>query len=101
MNKLLWAQEETLVDTLYIYDRTSAAWAAEMFGRMYKYVRERYPLSAHGSPIWMYATGRKATFEEFSGLRKRIENYHHPRHLIHNLRRLDAMLARSRKRIAN
>ncbi|HZL27929.1 MAG TPA: AGE family epimerase/isomerase [Acidobacteriaceae bacterium] len=98
LNKLLWAQEETLIDTLYIYDRTSAAWAAEMFGRMYKYVRERYPLTAHGSPIWMYATGRKATFEEFSGLRKRIENYHHPRHLIHNLRRLDAMVARSSRR---
>ncbi|HEY5328973.1 MAG TPA: AGE family epimerase/isomerase [Acidobacteriaceae bacterium] len=97
MNKLLWAQEETLIDTLYIYDRTSDAWAAEMFGRMYKYVRERYPLTAHGSPIWMYATGRKATFEEFSGLRKRIENYHHPRHLIHNLLRLDAMMARSAK----
>jgi len=101
MNKLLWAQEEVLIDTLYIYDRTSAAWAAEMFGKMYKYIRERYPLTAHGSPMWMYATGRKATFEEFSGLRKRIENYHHPRHLIHNLRRLDAMVTRSNKRSAH
>jgi len=93
LNKLLWAQEEVLVDTLYIYDRTSAAWAAEFFGRMYNYVRQRYPLTARGSPIWMYASGRKATFAEFTGLRKRIENYHHPRHLIHNLLRLESMTA--------
>ena len=94
LNKILWAQEEVLIDTLYIYDRSSAVWAAELFGRMYRYVRERYPLTSHGSPIWMYATGRKATFEEFAGLRKRIENYHHPRHLIHNLRRIEAMISR-------
>lgn len=91
LDKLLWAQGELLVDTLHIYDRTSALWAAELFGRTYKYVRERFPLKSHGSPIWMYATGRKATFEEFAGLRKRIENYHHPRHLMLNLLRLDAM----------
>lgn len=94
LNKLLWAQEEWLVDTLYLYDRLRAPWAAELFGRMYGYVREKFPLSAHGSPLWMYATGRKATFEEFAALQKRVENYHHPRHLMRNLRRLDAMIAR-------
>jgi N-acylglucosamine 2-epimerase len=93
LNKLLWAQSELLVDTLYIYDRTSAPWAAELFGRTYRYVRDLFPLKSHGSPIWMYATGRKATFEGFAGLPKRVENYHHPRHLIHNLRRLQAMIA--------
>ena len=91
LNKLLWAQTELLVDTLYIFDRTSARWAADLFGRTYKYVRARYPLKAHGSPIWMYAAGRKATFDEFAGLRKRIENYHYPRHLMLNLLRLQAM----------
>lgn len=96
LNKLLWAQEEWLVDTLYIYDRTSAPWAADLFGRMYRYVRERYPLTSHGSPLWMYASGRKATFEEFASLPNRVENYHHPRHLIRNLRRLEATIAGSR-----
>ena len=94
MDKLLWVHTELLVDTLYIYDRTSAPWAADLFARTNKYVRERYPLKAHGSPIWMYAAGRKATFEEFTGLRKRIENYHYPRHLMLNLLRLEAMTAR-------
>jgi N-acylglucosamine 2-epimerase len=94
MDKLLWVHTELLVDTLYIYDRTSAPWAADLFARTNKYVRERYPLKAHGSPIWMYAAGRKATFEEFAGLRKRIENYHYPRHLMLNLLRLEAMTSR-------
>ena len=94
LNKLLWAQTELLIDALYIYDRTSAPWAAELFGRTYKYVRERYPLKAHGSPIWMYAAGRKVTFDEFASLRKRIENYHYPRHLMLNLLRLEAMTKR-------
>ncbi len=94
LDKLLWAQSELLVDMLYIYDRTSAPWAAELFGQTYKYVRERFPLKARGSPVWMYATGRKATFKEFAALPKRIENYHHPRHLIHNLLRLEAMCSR-------
>jgi mannose/cellobiose epimerase-like protein (N-acyl-D-glucosamine 2-epimerase family) len=92
LNKLLWAQEETLVDTLYIYRRCRASWAADMFGRMYAYVRQNYPLAPHGSPLWMYASDRKASFEGFSRLRKRVENYHHPRHLMLNLRRIDEML---------
>lgn len=94
MDKLLWAQTELLVDALYIYDRTSEPWAADLFGRTWQYVRDKFPLKSHGSPIWMYATGRKATFEEFAALPKRIENYHYPRHLILNLLRLEAMISR-------
>jgi N-acylglucosamine 2-epimerase len=92
LNKLLWAQEEMLIDTLYIYQRYRASWAAEMFGRTYTYVRQKYPLASHASPLWMYASDRKASFEQFSSLRKRVENYHHPRHLMLNLRRIEAIL---------
>lgn len=97
LNKLLWAQEEVLTDSLYIYARRHAAWAAELFGRMYGYVRKRYSLRAHGSPLWMYATGRKATFREFAALPKRVENYHHPRHLMLGLRHIQRMLALERR----
>jgi mannose/cellobiose epimerase-like protein (N-acyl-D-glucosamine 2-epimerase family) len=90
--KLLWAQEETLTDALYIYERLREPWAAELFAHTHGYVRERFPLTAHGSPIWMYQSGRQATFEQFAALRKRIENYHHPRHLILTLLRLQAMI---------
>jgi N-acylglucosamine 2-epimerase len=92
MNKILWVQEEWLVDALYVYAHMSASWAADAFGRMYRYVRDKFPLDSHGSPLWMYASGRKATFEEFTALPKRVENYHHPRHLMRNLRRLESMI---------
>jgi N-acylglucosamine 2-epimerase len=89
--KLLWAQEETLTDALYSYDSLREPWAAELFARTHAYVRERFPLTTHGSPVWMYQSGRQATFEQFSALKKRIENYHHPRHLILALLRLQSM----------
>lgn len=89
--KLLWAQEETLTDALYIYDRLREPWAAELFSKTHAYAREKFPLTAHGSPIWMYQSGRQVTFEQFAALKKRIENYHHPRHLMLSLLRLDAM----------
>jgi mannose/cellobiose epimerase-like protein (N-acyl-D-glucosamine 2-epimerase family) len=93
LNKILWAQTEVLVDALYIYERTGAEWARDLFNRMYSYVREKYPLTSHGSPLWMYESGRKADFEGFRVLPKRVENYHHPRHLMLNLGRLDRMIA--------
>jgi len=89
--KLLWAQEETLTDALYIYDRLREPWAGELFARTHGYVREKFPLAAHGSQIWMYQSGRQATFEQFAKLKMRIENYHHPRHLMLTLLRLEAM----------
>jgi len=91
LSKLLWAQEEVLVCALTIFQRTGAAWAAELFSRMNRYVREKYPLASRGSPLWMYAADRQVTFESFRQLPKRIENYHHPRHLMLNLLRLDAL----------
>lgn len=92
LTKLLWAQEEALTDALYIYDRTGETWAAELFARIHAYVRDKFPLTLEGSPIWMYQTGRQATFEQFSSLKRRIENYHHPRHLMFSLLRLETML---------
>jgi mannose/cellobiose epimerase-like protein (N-acyl-D-glucosamine 2-epimerase family) len=90
--KLLWAQEETLTDALYIYDRLHVPWAAKLFARTQEYVRDKFPLTAHDSPIWMYQSGRQVTFEQFAALRKRIENYHHPRHLMLTLWRLQTMI---------
>lgn len=91
LDKVLWAQEEVLMTALLIFEHTRSAWSRELFERMNAYVRVRYPLKAHGSPLWMYATGRRATFESFAGLPKRVENYHHPRHLMLNLLRLQRM----------
>ncbi len=92
LDKVLWAQEEVLIGSLFIFERTRAAWAKEMFERMYVYVRDKYPLREHGSPLWMYASDRKVTYESFLKMPKRVENFHHPRHLMLNLLSLQRMM---------
>jgi N-acylglucosamine 2-epimerase len=94
LEKVLWAQEEVLIAALLIYEHTRSAWSRELFERMNAYVRGHYPLKAHGSPLWMYAAGRRASFESFAALPKRVENYHHPRHLMLNLLRLNRLAPR-------
>jgi len=91
LDKVLWAQEEVLITALLIWAQTKAAWARDLFDRVNGYVREKYPLTNHGSPLWMYATDRKATFEAFARMPKRIEHYHHPRHLMKNYLRLEQL----------
>ncbi len=94
MDKVLWAQEEVLTGALMVIEHTGAQWAKDLFQEMYKYVRSKYPLKAHGSPLWMYQSDRKVTFEEFAKLPKRVENYHHPRHLMLSLLAVKRMIQR-------
>jgi mannose/cellobiose epimerase-like protein (N-acyl-D-glucosamine 2-epimerase family) len=93
LEKVLWAQEEVLITALLLFEHDQSAWARELFERMNTYVRGRWTLKSHGSPLWMYAAGRRADFASFAAMPKRIENYHHPRHLMLNLRRLNRMTA--------
>jgi len=94
LDKVLWAQEEVLIGCMMVIERTGAPWAREMFDRMYTYVRDRYPLKTHGSPLWIYASDRRVTHEAFLRMPKRIENFHHPRHLMLNLLSLERMIKR-------
>jgi N-acylglucosamine 2-epimerase len=94
LDKVLWAQEEVLIGTLFVLERTGASWASDWFDRTWGYVREKFPLKKYGSPIWIYAGDRKVTYEDFLGRPKRIENFHHPRHLMLNLLSLDRMIKR-------
>jgi N-acylglucosamine 2-epimerase len=98
VDKVLWAQEEVLIGSLYVIERTGAPWAREIFDRMYAYVESKYPLRSHGSPLWMYASDRKATYEAFGRMPKRVENFHHPRHLMLNLLSLERMIGREGRR---
>lgn len=94
LDKVLWAQEEVLVGSLLVYEHTGARWAKEMFERTLAYVEGTFPLARHGSPIWIYAGDRRVSVEEFRGRPKRIEHYHHPRHLMLNLLAIDRLIAR-------
>lgn len=92
VDKVLWAQEEVLIGALLIVERRGHDWAIEMFERTNSYVRENFLLRKHGSPLWMYASDRRATYEAFLKMPKRVENFHHPRHLMLNLLSLERML---------
>ena len=92
VDKVLWLQEEVLIGSLFIYERTGAEWAREIFERMHKYVLEKYPLRSHGSPLWMFASDRKVSYEAFLKMPKRVENFHHPRHLMLNLLSIERMM---------
>lgn len=92
VDKVLWAQEEVLIGSMLIVERRGYEWAGEMFQRMNRYVREKYVLKKHGSALWMYASDRKASYEGFLKMPKRVENFHHPRHLMLNLLSLERML---------
>ena len=92
VDKVLWAQEEVLIGTMLIIDRRGYDWAVEMFRKTNDYVREKYSLKRYGSPLWMYASDRQVNYQTFLKMPKRVENFHHPRHLILNLVRLERML---------
>jgi len=94
LDKVLWAQEEVLIGSLMIFEVTGADWARDMFYRTYEYAQRTYPLKKYGSPVWMYAGNRRVDFKEFKTRPKRIENYHHPRHLMLNLLALERMAKR-------
>jgi N-acylglucosamine 2-epimerase len=94
LDKVLWAQEEVLIGTMFVIEHTGAQWARDWFTRTWSYVQEKFSLKKYDSPIWMYAGNRKVEFEEFETRPKRVENFHHPRHLMLNLLSLERMIKR-------
>jgi len=90
---VLWAQEEVLIGTLLLVE-SGIEWAAEEFSRMYRYVRATYPLTDRGHPMWMYAGNRRMEYASFLAMPRRLENYHHPRHLMLNLMALERLQRR-------
>ncbi len=85
-DKVLWAQEEVLIGSLFIIEHTGEEWAKQMFAKMYDYVIDKYPLKQYGYPLWILGADRKVTFEEEYS---RVGNFHHPRHLMLNILSLE------------
>ncbi len=89
VDKVLWAQEEVLIGSLYIVEQTGAQWAKDMFAKMFTYVQDKFTLKQYGYSLWILSADRKVTFErEYS----RIGNFHHPRHLMLNLLSIERMI---------
>lgn len=92
LNKLLWAQEEVLLGLMLLIEHSGDAWAYQWFDKVFNYVIDKFPLEKHGYPLWNIGGDRKVTFKK-EGVR--IENYHHPRHLMFNIQALERIINRS------
>ncbi|MCX6623165.1 MAG: AGE family epimerase/isomerase [Acidobacteria bacterium] len=82
LQKVLFPQQEALIGLLMLVEHSKDAWAAARFAELNRWVHAKYPLTAHGSPIWQVAGNR---FVDFIPDAERVENYHHPRFLMLNL----------------
>jgi mannose/cellobiose epimerase-like protein (N-acyl-D-glucosamine 2-epimerase family) len=91
LDKVLWAQEEALNGALFIAEQTGSQWARDMFGKVFTHVQDKYPLKRHSYPLWISTADRKVTFEPHA---TRVENYHHPRHLMLSLLTIERMIRR-------
>jgi len=94
VDKVLWEQSEVLIGALYLLERKGDPWAFQWFDKMWRYVIENYPLKKYGFPLWNIDGDRKMTFVRQG---KRIENYHHPRHLMLNILSLERMVGGGRR----
>lgn len=99
LDKVLWAQEEVTIGALLIFEHTGAPWAWDLFLKFDRYTRRRYqePLKRLGIPLWIYGADRQVTLDSYLKLPARVENYHHPRHLMLNLIRLNRLAQRKVK----
>jgi len=94
ISKSLWLQEEALISCMCVIEHTGAQWAKDWFSKQYTYVRDKFPLKQYGFPLWIVYADRKITFERHYD---RVENYHHPRHLMLNMLMLDRIIGRGGK----
>lgn len=92
LDKVLWAQEEVTIGALLVFEQTGASWAWDLFIEFDQYTRQKYSLKQFGIPLWIYGADRQVTTESYFKEPARVENYHHPRHLMLNLLRIDRML---------
>jgi mannose/cellobiose epimerase-like protein (N-acyl-D-glucosamine 2-epimerase family) len=79
VDKVLWAQEEPLIGSLLSLTVSPRPEGIEIFERLFPYVWEKYPLKNQGFPLWVFSTDRRVSYTEKA---TRVENFHHPRHLM-------------------
>ena len=91
VDKVLWAQEEVLIGTMFLIEHTDWNWPRCWFARMFEYVQGKFPLKPHGFPLYILESDRQVTFQPHVA---RKGNYHRPRHLMLNLMALDRILNR-------
>lgn len=88
--KTLWAQNEVMVATLNIYERTRADWAARYFELAFQIIDRKFSQKERGYPAaFILFADRRITPQPHVG---RQDNYHPIRQLILNIMTLDRMI---------
>jgi hypothetical protein len=91
--KPLWAQNEALVATLNVYERSRAEWAARYFGLAFDVINEKFSQRNRGFPAgYILFADRRITPQLHVG---RQDNYHPLRQLMFNILTLDRMIRRA------
>jgi mannose/cellobiose epimerase-like protein (N-acyl-D-glucosamine 2-epimerase family) len=88
--KPLWAQNEVLVATLNVFERTRAEWAARYFEMAFNVINEKFSQKNRGYPAgYILFADRRITPQPHVG---RQDNYHPLRQLMFNILTLDRMM---------
>ena len=88
--KCLWCQNEALVATLNVWERTGAQWAADYFGMAYRIINEKFWQKQRGYPAgYMLFADRQMTLQPHVG---RQDNYHPIRQMLLNILTLDRII---------
>lgn len=88
-DKVLWAQEEVLIGLMVMIEKNKEPWAVSWFNKVYPYVRVHFILHDHPDRLWVNGGDRQM---EVHHQVDRFENYHHPRHLMMNIRALEKLV---------
>jgi len=91
--KSLWAQNEVLVATLNVLERTRLDWAAQYFEMAFNVINEKFSQKNRGCPAgYVLFADRQITAPPHVG---RQDNYHPLRQLMLNILTLDRMIGRA------
>lgn len=97
--KCLWCQNETLVATLKVLERSNAEWASRYYDLAYTAIEEKFSQRARGYPAaYMLFADRRMTPQPHAG---RQDNYHPIRQLMLNILSLDRIIGQNRRGTAD
>lgn len=88
-SKSAWCQQEILIGTMIMIERTGDMWARECFSELDAWVQEK--MVQPGFAFWTFGGNRKVSKPNT----RIIEHYHTPRHLMKNLLALERMMKTS------
>ena len=92
LDKVLWAQEEVMVGCLLLMAETSDEWAYQTFQQTLHYLQQHFIVDHLPYHPWKINGNRQMNRKDEG---QRIENYHHPRHLMFGILSLQQIINRN------